>query len=309
MKQPQSFRIKFYRYLVQLFLSERSKNKVEKIILSVAILSYFTHLLFVFLNDNTLDIKNHHLFSNPVSAIYTPFSFILIFEVYLLIYYLPKSTSIYIGKQYEIITLIVIRRIFKDIGSLELKRSDHWLSNPYNVQFVCDIITALLLFYMIYWFYKHIEYNRKSILEIATKSSSNNNYLFFKNNIAIVLIPSLFLLAIYSLYTWSIGFVYHQAPVNEFLKNVNSVFFDDFFNVLIFIDVLLLLTSFFYSDKFHVIFRNSGFVISTILLKMSFSVEGILNNTIILGSTLFGLVLLIIYNQFEKETKPRESAT
>ncbi|MFN6048152.1 MAG: hypothetical protein ACK45C_09065, partial [Bacteroidota bacterium] len=101
---------------------------------------------FVFLNDNTLGIQSHHLFSNPVSAIYTPFSFILIYEVYLLIYYLPKSTSIYIGKQYEIITLIVIRRIFKDIGGLNLNDSEHWFNNKYNVQFVCDIFTALLLF-------------------------------------------------------------------------------------------------------------------------------------------------------------------
>lgn len=94
MSQIQTLRLQFYRYLVQLFLSEKSKSKVEKLVLVVAILSYLVHLLFVFLNDNTLGIQSHHLFSNPVSAIYTPFSFILIYEVYLLIYYLPKSTSI-----------------------------------------------------------------------------------------------------------------------------------------------------------------------------------------------------------------------
>lgn len=309
MSQIQTLRLQLYRYLVQLFLSEKSKSKVEKLVLVVAILSYLVHLLFVFLNDNTLGLKSHHLFSNPVSAIYTPFSFILIYEVYLLIYYLPKSTSIYIGKQYEIITLIVIRRIFKDIGGLDLNNSAHWFNNKYNVQFVCDIFTALLLFYMIYWFYQNIEYNKKSTLDIATKSSSNNKYLFFKNNIAIVLIPSLFILASYSLYTWCVGFFYEHTPMTEVLKNVNSVFFDDFFNVLIFIDVLLLLTSFFYSDKFHVIFRNSGFVISTILLKMSFSVEGVVNNVLIIGATLFGLALLVVYNQYEKTDECKISIT
>jgi hypothetical protein len=144
---------------------------------------------------------------------------------------------------------------------------------------------------------------------MATKSSSNNKYLFFKNNIALVLIPSLFVLAIYSLYTWSVGFFYQHTPMTEILKNVNSVFFDDFFNVLIFIDVLLLLTSFFYSDKFHIIFRNSGFVISTILLKMSFSVEGVVNNVLIIGATLFGLALLVVYNQYEKTDEGNISIT
>ena len=92
--------------------------------------------------------------------------------------------------------------------------------------------------------------------------------------------------------------VNHSADIAS-LKNVNNVFFDDFFNILIIVDVLLLLTSFFYSDKFHTIIRNSGFVISTILIKISFSVDGIMNNALIIGSVLFGLGILHIYNLFE----------
>jgi hypothetical protein len=37
---------------------------------------------------------------------YTPFSVLLFDEVYLLVYYLRRSTTIYIGKQYEIIALM-----------------------------------------------------------------------------------------------------------------------------------------------------------------------------------------------------------
>jgi hypothetical protein len=59
------------------------------------------------------------LLKNPISAIYTPFSFIIIYEV-LLIYYLPKSFTTYITKRYEIITLIIIRKLFKDLSSLQL---------------------------------------------------------------------------------------------------------------------------------------------------------------------------------------------
>jgi hypothetical protein len=98
MSQIQTLRLQFYRYLVQLFLSEKSKSKVEKLVLVVAILSYLVHLLFVFLNDNTLGIQSHHLFSNPVSAIYTPFSFILIYEVYST-HLLPAQIHIHIHWQ------------------------------------------------------------------------------------------------------------------------------------------------------------------------------------------------------------------
>lgn len=86
-------------------------------------------------------------------------------------------------------------------------------------------------------------------------------------------------------------------------KKINNIFFDEFFSILIIVDVLLLLFSFFYSDKFHKIIRNSGFVISTILIKVSFLSEGIVNNVLIISAVLFGYIILIIHNLYEKETE------
>ena len=87
------------------------------------------------------------------------------------------------------------------------------------------------------------------------------------------------------------------------LKDVNSLFFDEFFAVLIIVDVLLLLVSFFYTDQFHKVIRNSGFIISTILIRMSFSVDGVLNNILIFASIAFGLGILWIHNKFAKNLK------
>jgi hypothetical protein len=70
--------------------------------------------------------------------------------------------------------------------------------------------------------------------------------------------------------------------------------------VLIMTDVLLLLISFLYTDKFNKVIRNSGFVISTILIKLSFSAEGILNTLLIVVAVLFGLLILLVHNQYEK---------
>jgi hypothetical protein len=89
--------------------------------------------------------------------------------------------------------------------------------------------------------------------------------------------------------------------------NINNVFFDEFFNILIIIDVLLLLASFFYSDKFYKIMRNSGFVISTILIKISFSSDGMIGNTLIISSVIFGYLMLIIHNLYEKNAVPNKS--
>jgi hypothetical protein len=83
-------------------LDEKTKKLSEKFIINLAIVSFLLHLAVITLNDlGLLGIAiTGELFTNPISAIYTPFSFILVYEVYLLIYYLPKSMTIYIGKQH-----------------------------------------------------------------------------------------------------------------------------------------------------------------------------------------------------------------
>jgi hypothetical protein len=65
------------------------------------------------------------------------------------------------------------------------------------------------------------------------------------------------------------------------------------------VDVILLLFSFFHTDEFHKIIRNSGFIISTILIRLSFSVEGLLNTLLIAAAIVFGLLMLVIYNKYE----------
>ncbi|MFN0081440.1 MAG: hypothetical protein ACKVOM_02895, partial [Ferruginibacter sp.] len=63
---------------------------------------------------------------------------------------------------------------------------------------------------------------------------------------------------------------------------------------------LLLLFSFLHTDKFHHVIRNSGFIISTILIKLTFNIEGILNIVVTVVAVLLGVLVLFIHNKFEK---------
>ena len=75
--------------LYNLFLSESIKKKSEKVIITISIISFLLHLILIGLNKlNIIDLQSFsNLFNNPIAAIYTPFSFILIYEVYLLFSY------------------------------------------------------------------------------------------------------------------------------------------------------------------------------------------------------------------------------
>lgn len=285
------------------FLSERAKVRGERLILTVAILSFILHLILILLETQGVINSGSKFLQNPIAAIYTPFSFILIYEVYLLVFFLPKSISFYIGKQYEIITFIVIRRIFKDISHLELTSS--WFENQNDLQFTFDALTSLILFALIFFFYKNIIKRQKSIADEQDRKMKR--FILLKKGIAVLLVPILIFLAIYTLSDWTQAIISdYQNGVLAF-KDINKIFFDEFFTILIIVDVLLLLASFFYSDKFHKVIRNSGFIISTILIKISFSVTGIVNDALVIGAVLFGFLILLIHNMYEKNGIKQET--
>jgi hypothetical protein len=286
--------------LYQRLLSQKTKEKSELVILWIALASFIIHLIIIGLVDfNIISIiEPSNLLTNPIAAIYTPFSFILVYEVYLLIYYLPKSTSIYISKQYEIIALIIIRRLFKDLSDLSL--TANWFKINNDLQFTYDLVASVLLFYLIYLF--HIQRTKayKTVTKNNEYTTSISKFITAKKWIAIILVPILLVTALYSFFYWSIG-IFQSPETNAIsFKNINNIFFEQFFNILIIADVILLLFSFFHTDKFHKVIRNSGFIISTILIRLSFSVSGIINDVLIVSAILFGLSMLFIHNKFEK---------
>ena len=287
---------KILQLLFDKLLSDKTRTKTEKVILNIALLSFFIHLAFIYLSK--LDIINFtsssELLNNPISAIYTPFSFILIYEVYLLIYYLPKSFTTYITKQYQIITLIIIRKLFKDLSALEL--TSDWFEIKGDLQFTYDLIASLLLFFLIYLFQKQ---GKQKVKQQINLQPVIEKFVQKKRLIAVILVPLFFFMALNTLIKWSTGITISSSEFPS-LESINNLFFDQFFTVLILVDVILLLISFFYTDQFHKIIRNSGFIISTILIRMSFGVSGLINTILILVAVLFGLAILSIHNKYEK---------
>ena len=287
-----SKKIKFIENKIfDFFISKKSKKNIEKYVLSVSVVSFIIHLFFIYLNkfDVVKIYDPYNLLNNPITAVYTPFSFILLYEIYLLIYYLPRSISTYVSKQFEIITLIVIRRIFKNISDMDVEKD--LIFNAISKDIFIDLAAALLLFFLIYLF------RRNSIKsERNSDQVSFNTFLRIKKWTSCLLIPILSALAVINFVVWLYESYYNSIE----LSSINSIFFDEFFQILILVDVLLLIFSFFNSDSFHTIIRNSGFIISTILIRISFMANGLTNVILILSSLLFGLFILLIYNECEK---------
>ena len=274
--------------------SEKNRKKIEGITIWSATIGFIFHLSLVLLNNySIINIGDESLFlTNPISAIYTPFSIILYYEIFLLIFFLPRSFTTSILKQFEIISLIIIRRIFYDIPKLDLESSD-WLSNPDNLQITYDLICILTLFFLIYLF----NYVKSSI--INKKAIKNiDKFIDSKKIISVILIPVMLVLFAIGIYDWyTIGLTSNFAISFYY---VNEVFYNTFFSILIIADVFILLLSFLYTERYSQIMRNTGFIICTILIRLSFSSSGLTNLLLIVSSVLFGLLILKIYSLMNK---------
>lgn len=292
-------------YTTEFYFNKSFRAKLGRYTLYLAIGLFLIHLVLFLTNDYLQIFEKSELLANPINAIYTPFSVLLIYEAYLLIYYLRQSTTIYIGKQYEIIALILIRGIFKDMTHLE-RTTDGW-SKPGNMELWIDLATVLASFFMIYLFYRIsglLEEKNYEDIEKKSVGLDMKRFIRSKNVLSILLVYIFIGLGIFSLAEWIIHLNTQTAASP--LIDVNAVFFEQLFTVLIMCDVLILLLSLLYTDDFAIIIRNSGFIISTILLKMSFSAEYMLSQIYIVVGIGFGVLMLAVSNAFISKSSKKE---
>ena len=228
------------------------------------------------------------LFNDPISAIYTPFSLILIYEIYLLLFYLPRSFTSCVSKQFEIISLIVIRKIFKDIPQMDL--ADNWMSSSHNLELIVDLLGFLILFLLIFLFNK----SKQRLPKQAVENSRLLNFIVSKKIVSVMLFGFLGVMLLSTLSQWIFN-VFNQQSI----LNLDGLFFNQFFTLLILADVVILLISFRYTEEYSKLIRNTGFIIATILIRLSFSAEGYLTMVLILTGVSFAYLILQIFNAME----------
>ena len=243
--------------LAQRTLNPAVRRRVEGTLVTTALVLFGLHLALYGLHALWGLGLPDSLFAHPLQTLYTPFSVILIAEVYLLVYYLPTSFARSLGKQVEIVALIEIRSVFKDLDA-----TSSW---PWEATFFPHMLSALVLGGMLVLFY-HLLPRRKARIE----ESDLKQFVHFKTALAGLLAVAFVVLSVYSLGTWLWEIV---TTPDHLHSDLNHVFYNEFFTALILVDVLLLVVSFRYLDDFGMVLRNSGFIVATILLRRALGIE------------------------------------
>ncbi len=276
--------------------SEASQARIERLIMDASIIGFLAHLTLVFLSRTLAHPPAliAAVGTNYLSAIYTPFSLILFYEVLMLIAALPQSTTQSIAKQYEIVSLIFIRRFFKDIAELDdIGKLAQFSADVLPV--FLDVAAGLFMFLLVTVF---LDVGRRRVAPDTSprESPELNKFISRKKAIAVALTALLISLAANSI--WEFCYGAYQALYQGVKTNLdpNTVFYTEVFTVMIFTDVLIVILSLAVSDRYELVFRNGAFVISTILIRFSLTVARPFAAELAVTGMIFGIVTLLIYN-------------
>tara|TARA_B100000900_G_scaffold197573_1_gene167301 strand:- start:1867 stop:2700 length:834 start_codon:yes stop_codon:yes gene_type:complete len=267
-------------------MGESSEEAVRKATILLAILGFFVHVgIWALYSSDRISVTGEasELLSSPLSALYTPFSILLVYEVYQLIRTIPDSFSSSVGKQYEIATLLVVRDILKRLS--EVESSDGWEVSS-DVGFLLIECTAFLAL-----FYTSLTYYRISVNTVKEEDMRNDIVLFIeaKRGIANTMLLVFLVVAAYSFSTWA-------GSVQEGGGSVSrAIFFLDFFTFLILADILILLISYWFYTDFRNLARNTGFVLSTVIIRVAISSEGVSSMILFTLSGLLGVAILRMF--------------
>ena len=266
-------------------LGKSAEQQVRKIGLTTAIIGFVIHLALWFAYQiGILEVgsASTDLLDSPLDALYTPFSILLAYEVYQLIRAIPESFSTAVGKQFEIVTLLVVRDIFKRLSELEF--SGDWTVDSELKLIVLECLTFITLFTtsLIY------RANSNTDTKVDFKDNELLNFVQNKQKIAVVLLATYLIVAIFSFTNWVISLSEGDGSVTR------EIFFLDFFTILILADILILLISYGYSTDFTNLARNTGFILSTVVLRVAIGATGVSSMILFVIGGLLGIAVLVI---------------
>lgn len=240
-----------------------------------------------------IEIARRGLLPDPVAdfvprshfhAIDFAFTALMLFEVMLLVLALAHSVTASAGKQFEILSLILLRQSFKELTLLEGQFA--WDQASESVlRMLSDSAGALVVFFLLGVFYR-VRKQRP----ITDDASELEEFVRVKKAVALVMLIVLF------------GLLLEEAYLAVTMgKDGIFPFFESFYTLLIFSDVLIVLISLRYSSTYAVVFRNSGFAVATVLIRLALSAPPYVNAGLAVASMLFALGLLVAYNRFRAQ--------
>ena len=220
--------------------------------------------------------------SNHFHSVSLAFTMLLFWEVLSLVFAIACSVSKAIGKQMEILALILLRNSFKELTYLH-DPINFSLDHAVVPHIVVSSVGALIIFACLGIYHRMPRYHN------PIPARDVMGYVMSKKIISLLLLASITVMGLQAAYETVI------------LGNHNTHFFASVYTTLIFADILVVLISQRYLPNFQAMFRNSGYVIATLLMRISFASPVYIDTAIGVLAVLYALGITWTVQKFHGE--------
>jgi len=216
---------------------------------------------------------------NHFYAVDLAFTLLLLFEVITLVLTLAQSVSLAVGKQFEILSLILVRHTFKEFTAFPEPVT--WEAvRPALPDMAAVAAGAFLVFVGLGFFYRQQRH-----LSLSADPDDRWSFVASKKLVSLSLLVVLM----------GIG----AGDLLRLLRGEETYpFFETFYTVLIFADVLLVLLALRYSSTYAIVFRNSAFAVSTVFLRLALTSPPLVKAGLGVGALLLALAVTVAYHRF-----------
>lgn len=273
--------VRFFDFLDRIWEDTRTTRVLGTVLVSV----YLATLVLIELNRQGLipTPLDAWISQNHFGAVHLAFNLLLVFEVLGLVFALADSVANSLGKQFELLSLILLRKAFLQFSEFSEPIVWSQISDAF-LEMAADGAGALAVFVVLAFYYRFQRHRKITADEFEQASFVNA-----KKAVALLLLLAFVLLGLDDMRRYLIGDAYP--------------FFEIFFLVLIFSDILIVLIAFRYSTSYIVVFRNAGFALATVLIRLALSAPSYVNVLIGIGAALFAMGVSLAYNAFGPTVK------
>lgn len=237
-----------------------------------------TLVLVEFRRQGWLPAATRHVIpGSHFAAVEAVFAALLVFEVASLIFTLARSVAVSLGKQFELLALILVREAFAAVA--HAGEPIDWAGISASVpHMAADMVGALLVFGLLVP-YERVQRHRA----ITAHEAEQARFICEKKGVSVLLLGAFVALGV-------------RALAAKLSGGTPGPFFATFYTVLVLSDVLIVLVSMRYSTTFPIVFRNAAFAAATMLMRLALSAPPYVKLALAIGGVLFALGASVVYN-------------
>jgi len=267
----------FFDKLKNLWEGKSSLRIVSTVLVICFVISSLLSALVI---NDFIDLgKFNNDFKNPFFSVEIVFTLLLITELLRLIFVLPRSVAKSVGKQFELLSLIFLRDGFKEFSHIDPSFTWSNIEKPFMFMSIYGF-GAIAIFSIIGFTHKLQKHIKLSQIE-----DDQEQFVYFKKLLGLLLLIAFAIVGYIDVKTLIVSGYYLHS-------------FHTFFTILIFSDIIIVLVALRYTHNYFRIFRYSAFVLATILIRISLSVQPFYDVMIGVIAALFVLLLTLAYNYF-----------